>query len=384
MAGPMAGSLLAWFGAEVIKVEPPGPGDPVRTWRVLDEDGTSVWWRSLGRNKQLVAIDLRTPDGRDLVRRLAGQVDVLLENFRPGTLERWGLDPETLRASNPGLVVTRVSGFGQDGPDRDRRGFASVCEAVGGLRYVTGHPGDVPVRSNLSIGDSMAAFHAAIGTLVALLHRERTGDGAGQVVDVAITESVLGLMEASLAEYARCGAVRSPSGTTITGVVPTDAYPTADGKHVVIGANGDSIFERLMRAAGREDLAVDPRLADNEGRVAHQGEVDAAIAAWTSTLSREDALQQLEAAGVPAGAIQSAAEIVEDPHFQARGALEEVPHDEATYPVPRYAPRLSDTPGRTRHIGGPVGVDTERVLRERLGLSPDEITALRASGVIEG
>ena len=235
MAGPMAGTLLGYYGADVIKVEKPDGGDPVRTWRVLDE-GTSLWWRSLGRNKRLVTIDLRKEEGRALVRQLAGHVDVLIENFRPGAMEAWGLGPDDLRAENEALIYARVSGFGQTGPYHERRGFASVCEAMGGLRHVTGHPGDVPVRSNLSLGDSLAAFHTTMAVLLALLHRERTPGRPGQSLDVSILESVLSVMEGSVAEYDRCGVVRAPSGTTITGVVPTDAYPCADGKRVGIGA----------------------------------------------------------------------------------------------------------------------------------------------------
>jgi crotonobetainyl-CoA:carnitine CoA-transferase CaiB-like acyl-CoA transferase len=384
MAGPLAGTLLAWFGAEVIKVEPPGAGDPVRGWRVLDDDGTSLWWRSLGRNKRLVAIDLRRPEGQDLVRRLATTSDVLVENFRPGTMERWGLSPERLEPLAPHLVYARVSGFGQTGPYASRGGFASVCEAVGGLRYVTGHPGETPVRANLSLGDTIAALQAAFGIVLALLERERAGRGRGQVVDVAIAEAVFGLLEGAVPEYHRRGVVREPSGTTITGVVPTDAYPCADGRRVVIGANGDSIFRRLMEAAGRGDLASDPRLATNEGRVAHRQEVDDAIAAWTSTLPSPEVLRRLEAARVPAGPINSVADIVADPHFRARGLFETVEVGGRPLDLPALGPRLERTPGGTRWPGGEVGEDTEAVLRGLLGLSSDEIFALARAGVVGG
>lgn len=381
MAGPLAGTFLGCFGAEVIKVEPPGEGDPVRGWRVLDE-GTSLWWRSLGRNKRCITVDLRTSAGQELVRALALRCDALIENFRPGTMEGWGLGPEDLRALHPGLVYTRVSGFGQDGPYAGRRGFASVCEAFGGLRYVTGEPGALPLRSNLSLGDSLAAFQAVIGTLLALLHRERSGAGRGQVVDVAIYEAVLNVMEAAVSEYDRCGVVREPSGSTITGVAPTNAYACSDGRHVVIGANADSMFQRLMRAAGRADLAEDPGLAHNAQRVARQPEVDAAIGAWTSGLQSEHVLSLLEAAGVAAGPIQSVADIVRDPHVRARGQLEEVEVGGRPLLLPALGPRLSESPGRTDFPGGALGADTDAVLRDLLQLPDERIAALRAAGVL--
>jgi crotonobetainyl-CoA:carnitine CoA-transferase CaiB-like acyl-CoA transferase len=343
MAGPLCGTYLATFGAEVIKVEPPG-GDPVRSWRVLDE-GVSLWWRSLARNKRCVTLDLRTEDGRAAVRRLAARADVLVENFRPGRMESWGLGPQDLRPLNPDLVYVRVSGFGQDGPYAARRGFASVCEAMGGLRHVTGQPGEVPVRANLSLGDTLAGWQAALGTLLALLRRERAG--GGQVVDVSIFESVVEVMEAAIPEADRCGVVRGPSGTTITGVVPTDAYPCADGRHVVIGGNGDSIFVRLMRVAGREDMAADERYATNPGRVEHRREIDEALAAWTSTLPSAEVVGRLVEAGVPAGPIQDATDLLADPHLGARGRLEQVEVEGRPLVLPALGPKLSDTPGRT-------------------------------------
>lgn len=381
MAGPLAGTFLAYFGAEVIKVEPPGAGDPVRGWRVLDE-GTSLWWRSLGRNKRSVALDLRKEEGRDIARDLAAHCDVLIENFRPGRMEAWGLGPEDLRAVNPGLVYTRVSGYGQDGPLADRRGFASVCEAFAGLRYVTGHPGETPVRANLSLGDSLAAFQAVIGTLLALLRRERAPEGRGQVVDVSIMEAVLNVMEASVSEADRCGVVRQPSGTTITGVVPTDAYPCADGKHVVIGANGDSIFQRLMQTAERQDLAADARLATNADRVRHQEEIDTAIAAWTGALPCSEVVARLSAAGVPAAPIHSAEDLLENEQVRARGQLEEVQVGGRPLQLPAIGPRLSETPGRTDHPGGALGAESDAVLVEVLGLATQRVAELRRQGVI--
>ncbi|HNE01786.1 MAG TPA: CaiB/BaiF CoA-transferase family protein, partial [Plasticicumulans sp.] len=301
IAGPFTGTLLAYFGAEVIKIEPP-EGDPIRQWRVV-RDGTSLWWHSIGRNKKSVRIDLKTGEGRALVGQLAARCDVLVENFRPGTLEKWGLGPEVLKAANPGLVIARISGYGQDGPYAGKAGYASVCEGFGGLRYVNGMPGEPPVRPNLSIGDTLAALHAVIGILMALHQRGRSG--SGQVVDVALFEAVYNLLESVVPEFDGAGVVREPSGTTVTGIVPTNTYRCADGRWAIIGGNGDSIYKRLMRAAGRADLADDPRLANNPGRVQHEAEIDAAIAAWTATLPLAEVVSSLETAGVPAGPIYS-------------------------------------------------------------------------------
>ncbi|MDJ0975999.1 MAG: CaiB/BaiF CoA-transferase family protein [Planctomycetota bacterium] len=381
MAGPVAGTILSYFGAEVIKVEKPDGGDPVRSWRVLD-DGTSLWWRHIGRNKKLVSIDLRTEEGRALVKDLALQVDVLIENFRPGTLERWGLAPETLREANPRLICARVSGFGQTGPYKDRRGFASVCEAIGGLRYVTGHPGETPVRSNLSLGDTIAAFHTAMGILLALLDRERGGEGHGQDVDIAIYEAVFACLEGAVTEYDRQGVVREPSGTTITGVVPTDAYMCADGRRVVIGANGDSIFQRLMRTAERPDMAEDPRYATNDRRVGEREAIDTAIEAWTQQHPSADVLGALDAAGVPAGLINNVADMFQDEHFQARGLFEETDVGGRPAKLPAIPPRLVDTPGRTEWAGADLGAHTDEVLGALLGLDAEALGRLRASGVI--
>ncbi|MEM7355845.1 MAG: CaiB/BaiF CoA-transferase family protein, partial [Acidobacteriota bacterium] len=284
MAGPFAGTILAYFGAEVIKVEPPNGGDAVRKWRIMDE-GTSLWWRTLGRNKKCITINLREERGRELVHQLAVRSDVLLENFRPGTLEKWGLGPDDLQTAQPDLIFARVSGYGQTGPYSAKPGYASVCEGVGGMRYVNGIPGERPMRPNLSLGDSLTGLHTAFGILLAILQRQRSG--RGQIIDSTITESVFNMMEAVVSEYDRCGVVREPSGSTITGVVPTNTYLCKDGKHVIIGGNGDSIYRRLMQTAGRPDLADDPRLASNDGRVQHQDEVDEALAQWTATLTLE-------------------------------------------------------------------------------------------------
>lgn len=381
MAGPFAGTLLAYFGAEVIKVEPPGAGDPVRGWRLLD-GGTSLWWRSLGRNKKCISIDLRQEEGRALVRRLAAKVDVLIENFKPGTLERWGLGPEDLKILNPELIFARVSGYGQDGPKSHLPGFAAVCEGVGGLRYVNAMPGETPVRPNLSLGDTLAGLHTALGILLALVDRLRRRPERGQVVDVAIYEAVFNCMEAVVPEYDRFGVVREPAGTTITGIVPTNTYPTRDGKHVILGGNGESIYRRLMTTAGRPDLAADPRLATNAGRVEHQQEIDDALAAWTRTLTRDEVLAAMEAAEVPAGPINSVADMFADPHFQVRGLFEEVEVPGGKLKIPAIVPKLSETPGRTDFAGPALGEHNREVLGGWLGLTEAEIEDLAGRGVI--
>jgi crotonobetainyl-CoA:carnitine CoA-transferase CaiB-like acyl-CoA transferase len=293
LAGAFATTILGYFGAEVIKIEAPGSGDPIRKWRIVKDD-TSLWWWSLARNKQSVTIDLKTPDGQQLVRDLCGQCDVLVENFRPGQMERWGLGPDDIKALNPDLIYTRVSGYGQTGPYSKRPGFASVCEGFGGFRYVNGVPGELPVRPNLSIGDTLAGIHAALGVCMAYIRRLQQGSGHGQVVDVSIFESVYNLLESVVPEYSGAGEVRQPSGSTITGIVPSNTYRCSDGKLVVIGANTKSMFERLMRTIGRDDLAEDERFSENPGRVAHEDLLDGAIADWAATLSMEDALAALE------------------------------------------------------------------------------------------
>ncbi|MTI52065.1 MAG: CoA transferase [Alcanivorax sp.] len=378
LAGPFAGTLLAYFGAEVIKVEPPG-GDPIRGWRTLDDTGTSFWWRSLGRNKRSVTLDLKSDAGRELAARLIDDSDVLIENFRPGTLENWGLGPERFKESNPGLVYTRISGYGQDGPYADKPGYASVCEGIGGLRYVNGFPGERPVRPNLSLGDTVAGLHAALGIALALL--ERHSSRQGQVVDVALFESVFNLLEAVIPEFDGAGEIRQPAGSTVTGIVPTNTYRCADGKYVIIGGNGDSIFKRLMVTAERPDLAEDPRLAKNPGRVANEAEIDGAIEAWCATLPSPEVLEKLEANRVPCGPIYSAADMMADPHFQARGLFQQVEINGAPLKIPAIMPRLGGTPGATRWPGGDAGGDTESVARGELGLSEEEFQRLKAQGV---
>lgn len=382
LAGPFAGSILAYYGAEVIKVEPPGDGDPLRQWRILDENGTSFWWRSLGRNKKCVTADLRSDEGRDLVGRLARRCDVLIENFRPGVMEKWGLGPADLWRHNPGLVYARISGYGQDGPYAAKPGFASVCEAIGGLRYVNGEPGERPMRPNLSLGDTIAGLHTALGIVMACLHRERHPGSGGQVIDTALYEAAFNLLEGVVPEYDGAGVVREPSGSTVTGIVPTNTYRCADGRFIVIGANGDSIFKRLCEAMGREDMAADPRLAHNAGRVEHEAEIDAAIGAWAEAIDSAQALATLEQARVPAGPIYSVADMLVDPHFVARGLFEEVGYDGRKLKIPAMVPKLSETPGRTDWAGPEVGAFNREVYGELLGLSEAEIEALAERGVI--
>jgi crotonobetainyl-CoA:carnitine CoA-transferase CaiB-like acyl-CoA transferase len=382
LAGPFAGCILAYYGAEVIKVEPPGAGDPIRQWRVVDEKGTSYWWRSLARNKKCVTADLRTDEGRDLVRRLARTCDVLLENFRPGVMEQWGLGPEDFADRSPGLIYARISGYGQDGPYAGKPGFASVCEGLGGLRHVNGHPGEAPVRPNLSLGDTIAGLHCALGIVMACMHRLQQPDGRGQVVDVALYESVFNLLEGVVPEYSGAGVVRGPSGSTITGIAPTNTYRCMDGKYIIIGANGDSIFRRLCEAMGRPDLARDPRLADNRGRVENEKELDGIIGHWTAALASNEALALLEQARVPSGPIYSVADMFTDAHFIARGLFEEVDIDGRPLTIPAMVPRLSATPGRTDWPGGAVGADNAAVYGELLGMDAAELQALERKGIV--
>jgi len=390
IAGPFCGTILGYFGAQVIKIEPPKLGDPLRVWRHLDSDGQSPWFRSLGRNKMSVCIDLRTEKGRSLVKELAEQSDVLIENFKPGTMEKWGLGPDDLYKTSPDLIYTRISGYGQTGPYSKRPGYASVCEGMGGFRYVNGHPNQPPVRPNISLGDSLAGMHAALGVVMGLLARQRikeTGtQKTGQVVDVAIYESVLGMMEGIIPEFDRFNEIRQPSGTTVTGIVPTNTYPCADGKHVIIGGNGDSIYKRLMKAAGREDLATS-EYETNKERVVHQKKIDDAIASWTSTLTTDQVLEKLAEVSVPAGKIYDARDLVNDEHVQARGMIETVTvgnnEDGRGWQVkiPAVTPKLDTTPGSTEWAGPDLGQHTKQVLSEMLGLTADEIQKLESEGI---
>ena len=381
LAGPFAGCMLAYFGAEVIKIEPPKTGDPIRGWRVVEE-GTSLWWRSLGRNKKSVTLDLKQDAGRKLAKQLIDGADVVVENFRPGVMEDWGLGPADCKEKNPGLVYARISGYGQDGPYANKPGFASVCEGISGFRYVNGFPGDAPVRPNLSIGDTIAGIHAALGITLALLERERSEEHTGQVIDVALYEAMFNLMEAVVPEYDGAGVVRQASGTTVTGIVPTNTYRCRNGKYVVIGGNGDSIFQRLMQIAGHPEMATDPRMANNAGRVTHEKIIDQALADWCARHDSEDILALLEQARVPGGPIYNVEDMVADPHFNARGLFEQVEINGKPLKIPAILPKLERTPGRTDWPGAAVGSHTDHVLRDLLQLEEDDVQALRAAGII--
>ena len=379
LAGPFAGTLLAYFGAEVIKVEPPG-GDPIRGWRKLDDSGTSFWWRSLGRNKKSVTLDLKSERGIELVKQLIEQADVVIENFRPGTLEKWGIGPAQMREKNPKLIYARISGYGQNGPYSPKAGYASVCEGIGGLRYVNGVPGERPVRPNLSLGDSLAGLHAAFGIVMALLQRER--GGSGQDIDVALYESVFNLLEAVIPEFSGAGLVRGPSGSTVTGIVPTNTYLCADDSYVIIGGNGDSIYRRLMETAGRKDLADDPRLQTNAGRVEREAEIDEALSSWCAKLPSEEVLRLLDDAKVPAGPIYSVRDMFADPHFRARNLFETVEINGEPLEIPTLLPKLEGTPGQTRWPGPDIGAHNREVLCDLLGLSDEDYNALTRDGII--
>jgi len=381
IAGPFAAKTLADFGADVIKIEPPETGDPLRNWRLL-KHGTSVWWQVQSRNKQSLSLDLRTPQGQDLVRQLAMQADVLIENFRPGALEGWNLSPEDLVALNPKLIVLRISGYGQTGPYRNRPGFGVIGEAMGGLRHLTAEPGRVPVRVGVSIGDTLAALHGVIGILLALQHRHATGQG--QIIDVALYEAVFNCMESLLPEYSAFGAIRGAAGSALPGIAPSNAYLCQDGAYALIAGNGDSIFKRLMRLIDRPDLADDPQLADNAGRVARVQELDQAIGQWTAQRPVQAVLEALEKASVPAGKIYTVADIASDPHFAARDMLQQVQlDDQSSLTVPGIVPKLSRTPGKHRRNAPQLGQDTDRILKQ-MGLTAPQIQELRERGIIGG
>ncbi|KUE89019.1 CoA-transferase [Cupriavidus necator] len=380
IAGPFAAKTLADFGAHIIKVEPPGQGDPLRKWRMLHE-GTSVWWEAQSRNKESVCIDLRQPEGQALVRKLAAEADVLIENFRPGTMEKWGLGWDVLHADNPRLIMLRVSGYGQTGPKKDEPGFAAVAEAMAGLRHLTGEPGRAPVRAGLSLGDTIAGLHGAMGVLLALYQRDARG-GEGQVIDVALYESLFNLSESLLPEYSAFGAVRQPAGGALPGIAPSNAYPCASGEYVLVAANGDAIFKRMMLAIGRPDLADDPSLAQNDGRVKRVDEIDAAIADWTRTQTVDSALALLRDAQVPSGRIYTVKDIAEDPHYRARGVIESVTSAGGlTVEVPGVVPKLSASPGEIHDRAPTLGEHTDTVLKQA-GFDDAAIADLRARKVI--
>lgn len=381
IAGPYCGQMLADFGAEVIKIEPPKIGDAMRQWGRSDADGETVWWSVIARGKRSVTLDLRRPEGQEVLRSLVAEADVLVENFRPGTLERWGLGPETLSEINPRLIMARISGFGQDGPYAQRAGFASVCEAIGGLRHISGYPDRPPVRVGLSLGDTMAGVNAFIGVLLALQHRQRSG--RGQVVDSTIYESILGLTEALVAEYDAMGHVRERNGSSLPGIAPSNAYPSADGRDVIIGANQDSVFQRLCEVMGTPDLAREPRFETHRARGENAEALDEIIAQWSRTLPADTLIERLAETGVPVGLAYTAADMLRDPHFAARESIVRVPDEKrGTLAMPNVFPRLSETPGTVRGPGPKLGADTEAVLRERLGFDQSQIAALQADGVI--
>lgn len=386
LAGPFCGSMLSYFGAEVIKIEAPEKGDAIRGWRALDEGGTSYWWRSLGRNKKSVTLDLRQPRGCEIARQLIDSADVLIENFRPGVMEKWGLGPEDIKKTNPKLVFTRISGYGQTGPYAQKPGFASVCEGISGFRHVNGFEGQAPVRPNLSVGDTIAGIHAALGVVMALFQRQSAaakGEAEeGQVVDVALYEAMFNLMEAVVPEYDGAGVVREPSGTTVTGIVPTNTYRCKNDKYVVIGGNGDSIFQRLMVAAGHAEMASDPAMANNAGRVLHEAIIDKALSDWCLSMDSDALLAILEDARVPAGPIYNVEDMLADPHFNERGLFEKVEIDGKPLKIPAMMPRLEKTPGRTDWPGGELGSHNDEVLKGLLKLDEDEVDALRLDGVI--
>jgi crotonobetainyl-CoA:carnitine CoA-transferase CaiB-like acyl-CoA transferase len=380
IAGPFASKILAEFGADVIKIEPPKTGDPLRTWRLLHE-GTSVWWAAHARNKRSVTLDLRQPEGQDVIRKLAADADILIENFRPGAMEKWGLGFKDLHAINPKLIMLRVSGYGQSGPYRDRPGFGVIGEAMGGLRYLSGEPGRPPVRVGVSIGDTLSGLHGVIGVMMALRHREQQG-GVGQEVDVALYESVFNMMESLLPEYSKFGVVRQPSGASMPGIVPTNAYLCRDGRYALIAGNGDSIYKRLMEAIGREDLATDPALANNVGRAANAERIDAAISAYTEQHPLDFILDAMNKAGVPAGKSYDAADIAQDPHYQARDMiLNATLPDGSVVQVPGIVPKLSQTPGQITRPAPELGQHTAEVL-EGLGISAAQQTDWKERGII--
>lgn len=380
IAAPFAARLMAEFGAEVIKVEAPGEGDPIRKWRKLHK-GTSLWWYLQSRNKKSISINLKAPEGIALVKQLCADADVLIENMKPGALEKLGLGWDVLHALNPKLTMVRISGYGQTGPYKDRPGFGAIGEAMGGIRYTTGEAGGVPARVGVSLGDSLASLHAVMGALMSVL-RVKMGNGDGQVVDVSLVESVFNLMESLVPEYDLLGHVRERSGGALPGIAPSNTYPTRDGSYVVIAGNSNPIYKRLMHAIGRADMAEDPQFAQNDGRAAQEKLIDAAIAGWTSAHAIDEVLEVLERAEVPAGRIYSVKDIVADPHYQARDMLldTELP-DGVHVKMPGIVPKLSETPGEVRWQGPTLGEHTDSVL-SALGVSAGEIAAMREKGII--
>ncbi|HVV37428.1 MAG TPA: CaiB/BaiF CoA-transferase family protein [Acidimicrobiales bacterium] len=381
IAGPFAGQLLGDYGADVIKVESPGDGDPMRRWGVT-RDGDSLWWPSIGRNKRSIVLDMRQDAARQIAVDLASHVDVVVENFRTGQLDKWGMDYESLSARNPKLILVHVSGFGQTGPLANNAGFGSIGEAMGGVRYTTGSPDRPPARTGISLGDALASVFAVIGTLAALVRAKDTGKG--QEVDVAIYEAVAALMESTMADYELGGVIRTRTGSILPGVAPANAYPTADGAEVAVAGNADAVFTRLCDAMGQPELATDERFSSHHARGAHLEEIDAIVGAWTSTLSCEDVLAVLERHGVPAGRIFTAPDMLTDPQYLARDMVRRITSSQGwEVPVTGVVPRFTETPGTIRHAGPTLGAHTDEVLHELLGLDADAIASLRAQGAIQ-
>ncbi len=384
IAGPFAARMCAEFGADVIKIESTEGGDPIRTWRHLHE-GTSLWWYVQARNKKSVTLNLKDVRAQQIARRLALDADIVIENYRPGVLEKWGLGYEQLRTANPATIMVRLSGYGQTGPMRDKPGFGAIGESMGGIRFVSGFPDRPPMRIGISIGDSLAALHGVIGALMALRHRDVTGGrgkGQGQMVDVALYEAVFNMMESTVPEYDRAGVIRARTGGALPGIVPSNTYTCADGEAIVIAGNGDAIFKRLMHAIGRSDLANDPTLARNDGRVPRTQEIDDAIQAWCSGRGIDAALAALTAADVPVSKIYSVADMFRDAHYAARRMIERAPlPDGSMLAVPAVTPKMSATPGETRWLGPGLGEHTDEVLAS-LGYDRAQIAALRKDGVI--
>lgn len=378
IAGPFAAKTLADFGADVIKIEPPKVGDALRKWRLL-KDGTSVWWQVQSRNKKSLSLDLRQVEAQEIIRTLVKEADVLIENFRPGTLEGWGLDPQKLLELNPKLIVLRISGYGQTGPYRDKPGFGVVAEAMGGLRHLTAEPGRVPVRVGISIGDTLASLHGVIGILLAL--QERHNSGQGQIIDIALYEAVFNCMESLLPEYSAFGEVRQAAGSALPGIAPTNAYQCADGGYILVAGNGDSIFKRLMTVIGRDDLGNDPQLENNDGRVKRVVELDHAIGEWAKTLSTDKALEILDSVAVPAGRIYTVADIANDPHYKARENIQTIQmQDGSKLDVPGVIPKLSRTPGSIKTLAPDIGENTDEILKS-IGLSEAQVTSLKERGI---